>query len=150
MALIRILDKQPLCRMCLSTNQANKHPPKILDNDYVNLPLSPNKPRLLEETQAILNEKDAKSLTVALPNRPKLLSLYVGLLSQSFGLMAMIIGGNYLWLVYLRTGTIRNIPKQFPKLIWFWEVACLLWPKMDSLCSLFVGRKSMPLLICLN
>ena len=43
-----------------------------------------------------------------------------GLVSHSFpGSVIMIIRDNCLWLLYLRTRTLRNIPKQLPKLLLF-------------------------------
>lgn len=43
-----------------------------------------------------------------------------GLLSHSFPRLMAINGANYLWLVYLRMGTLKNNPKQLPELPLFW------------------------------
>ena len=49
-------------RMCLATNQAAKLPPDILD-DSLNRP-PPNKPTLLEQTQALMKGTPTLSLTL--------------------------------------------------------------------------------------
>ena len=61
--------------MCLATNQADELPPDILDG-CLNRPRL-EKPRLLEEAQAIPNERDSDTLTVP-PDRLRLLWLCVG------------------------------------------------------------------------
>ena len=54
MALNQDLDLRASCRMCLTTNQVNKSPLDILDDDRLNRPIPPHKPTLLEETLAMI------------------------------------------------------------------------------------------------
>ena len=53
--------------------------------------------------------------------------------AESEGLTFNGYNWNQLWLVFLGTGTSRNIPKQLPKLPLFWGSSCLLWPNVDCL-----------------
>ena len=46
-----------------------------------------------------------------------------------------------IWFSYLCTGTVRNIPKQWPNFFCSREVPCLLQLDMDCPCLLFVGKK---------
>lgn len=53
-------------------------------------------------------------------------------------LIAMIIGANFLWLVYLWMRTAVSVFSSCQNSFCFREAPCLLWPSMDCLFSLFV------------
>lgn len=62
-------------------------------------------------------------------------------LSHSFpGLMALITGVNWLRLVYLGTGTLRNVSKLLLKHFCYREVPCPLLPSVDCLLSLLLVK----------
>lgn len=71
-ALYQDPDLRASCRMCVATNQSKKLPAEKLD-DCLNWPPL-NKPRLLEETQAIPDKgEQTLSLSLCSSNRPRLL-----------------------------------------------------------------------------
>lgn len=91
MALNQDPDLRASCRTCLATNRANKPSPDILSDDY------PVKGMLVF------------SLSILLIGPGYSFCMW-GLLPHAFlGLIALIIGPNCMWLVYLRMGTLRNI-----------------------------------------
>ena len=62
---------------------------------------------------------DTDSLIVPPPNRHSLLLLHVGASPSFISYVNGYDNRSQLWLVYLRMGTLRNIPKQLPKLLLF-------------------------------
>lgn len=57
--------------MCLTANQVNKPPLVILQDDYLNRPLPPNLPGLLNESPASPNKEDTGSVTIIFPYKPQ-------------------------------------------------------------------------------
>ena len=79
-----------------------------LDNNDLHRP-PPSKSRVLEETQAIPVEEDSDSYSLTVPPNS----------GGGSSLTHFLVNGynwSQLWLVYFRTGTSRNIPKQLRKL----------------------------------
>lgn len=65
-----------------------------------------------------------------------------GLLPHSYPrLIAMIIGANCLWLVYLWMQAAVSVFSSYQNSFCFREAPCLLWPSMDCLFSLFIVER---------
>lgn len=69
MALNQDPDLRTFCKICLATNQANKPPLKILEDDCLNRPPPPNKSG--EESPASSNKEDIGSVTIPPPYKPQ-------------------------------------------------------------------------------
>lgn len=76
--------------------------------DCLNTP-PPNRTQLLKERQAILDKRDTDCFSLFLP-------LTDVMASSSFISWAKGYTWSQLWLVYLRTETLRTTPKELPKL----------------------------------